>query len=268
MENQVLIRWNEINLAATVCYPPQQAEKYPVLLICHGFIGSRIGVDRLFVKTARDLTKLQNCLVIRFDYAGCGESEGKYGDNYFADFISQTKAVLEFALSLEKADSGNVTVIGHSLGGAVALLTAARDPRIHHLILWSAVAYPFEDIVHVVGIKTYEQLEHLPEVDHHGFLLKRHFFQSLAAYHPISALQHFNGDVLVLHGSNDEEIPVEYGLQYNDAFKSRRTGTCRMGIILDADHTFSSAAAYKQLIAATNQWLLDIKKQPVNEKSD
>ena len=56
------------------------------IIICHGFIGSKVGVDRLFVKAAEEFT-MDGAIVLRFDFAGCGESSGNYGETGLDAFI-------------------------------------------------------------------------------------------------------------------------------------------------------------------------------------
>lgn len=82
MERQISIRHGQEELTATIHYPvvkdikeEKSQQRVPLAVICHGFVGSRIGVDRLFVKTARELAE-DGYLVLRFDYIGCGESSG------------------------------------------------------------------------------------------------------------------------------------------------------------------------------------------------
>ena len=79
MERQITIRHNQEELTATIHYPLKEAaqggrcNRIPLVIICHGFVGSRIGVDRLFVKTARAFAE-DGYMVIRFDYIGCGRA--------------------------------------------------------------------------------------------------------------------------------------------------------------------------------------------------
>lgn len=80
MERQISIRHGEEELTATIHYPvvkdikeETRQQRVPLAVICHGFVGSRIGVDRLFVKTARELAE-DGYLVLRFDYIGCGRA--------------------------------------------------------------------------------------------------------------------------------------------------------------------------------------------------
>jgi hypothetical protein len=63
MEKHVKIPAGDFELAGSL-HVPRMKEKnvVPVIIICHGFIGSRIGVDRLFVQASRvfaSLTELE-----------------------------------------------------------------------------------------------------------------------------------------------------------------------------------------------------------------
>ncbi|MEY9093405.1 alpha/beta hydrolase family protein [Paenibacillus sp. RC84] len=268
MEHHITIPSGDLELAATLHYPTDGedadcrggAGKWPVVIICHGFIGNRIGVDRLFVKTARALSS-QGYMVLRFDYGGCGESTGDYGAGGLDPMIAQTRRVLDYALSLDCVDPGSVTLLGHSLGGAVALLTAASDHRVRTLVMWSAVAHPHNDIVRIVGKEAYRQLEPDKGIDYQGYLLTPAFFDSLSKHQPFEQLRKFGGDVLIAHGTADEDIPVDYAPLYQKMFWLRADGRCDLELIFQADHTFSNRDATFTLIGKTSAWLVDLQKR-------
>jgi pimeloyl-ACP methyl ester carboxylesterase len=267
MEHHITIASEEAELAATLHYPTienksQQAgcQRWPLILICHGFIGNRIGVDRLFVKAARELSG-KGFLVLRFDYGGCGESTGDYGNGGLDVMIEQTRSVLDYALSMDCVDLGRVILLGHSLGGATALLTAAKDNRVKSLVLWSSVAYPHNDIVRIVGKGEYEKLQSGGSIDHLGYTLTSRFFHSLSQHQPYEQLRKFKGDVLILHGTADEIIPVDYAPLYQKIFWLRQEGQCDLELIFQADHTYSSKTAAEELFSKTGDWLSDIHKR-------
>ena len=89
------IEWKNETLAATIDFPKNLVfgKKYPFIIICHGFIGSKVGVDRLFVKAAEEFT-MDGAIVLRFDFAGCGESSGNYGETGLDAFIINYKRFL------------------------------------------------------------------------------------------------------------------------------------------------------------------------------
>lgn len=268
MEHHITIRSEQYELAATLHYPPAEEEggkgcgsgRYPIIIICHGFVGTRIGVDRLFVLAAREFAR-HGYMVLRFDYGGCGESTGDYGAGGLNALIDQTRTVLDYALDIDCVDPQRVVLLGHSLGGAVAILTAARDKRVKSLVLWSAVAYPFNDIVNITGKKTYETAVQCGSADHLGYALQPVFFESLSQHQPFEQLRKFNGDVLLVHGTADDVIPVDYCFLYQKLFWLRSQGQCEKEVIFQADHTFTGSLAKEQLLTKTRDWLLYIDKR-------
>ena len=256
MRNHLNLPWNKINLSVSVDYPPSYfSDKkaiFPVVIICHGFIGSKVGVNRLFVKTCDALTEV-GYVVIRFDYAGCGESEGDYGSNTFDCFIEQTRAVLRFAKTLRRVDPHSITLIGHSLGGAVATLSSLKEPDVKRLILWSAVGNPSKDIREIIQ-KSGKNLH-----EYEGYFLSDAFITSLGNYQPIELCPFFSGDVLIIHGEDDEDIHVQYATEYANAFTTRTNGICQLHTIQHANHTYSSTTTFHQLITITQNWLIGVE---------
>lgn len=258
MERHLTIPSGDWRLAATLHQPHADEEK-PMVIICHGFVGSRIGVDRLFVKAARKLCSVGHA-VLRFDYAGCGESTGDYGAGGMDQLIEQTRDVIGYVLAKGLAEAP-VILLGHSLGGAVALLTAARDRRVEHLILWSAVAHPFHDIVRVVGRRAYEEAVHRGSVDYLGYTLSSRFFASLSHYHPFQEVKNIRGHVLLLHGTSDEVIPADYCFLYEKLFRLHTSCPCRKELVFQANHTFSSGESCSRLLDVTTEWLVQLGMQ-------
>ncbi|PAD73423.1 alpha/beta hydrolase family protein [Paenibacillus campinasensis] len=261
MERQITIRHNQEEMTATIHYPAAEGSektgrcsRSPLVVICHGFVGSRIGVDRLFVKTARQLSA-EGYMVIRFDYIGCGESSGSYGSEGLESMIAQTRSVLDYGVSCADVDPTRVTLIGHSLGGAVAIHTAVRDRRVKNLVLWAAVGYPFNDIVKITGRDVYDMSVKEGKADYLGYELTPVFFESLATVQPFQEAVRFAGNVLVIHGTSDEIIPVDYAFLYQKVFWMRQEGRCDKEIIFQGDHTFSAGPQREQLLNRTTAWL-------------
>lgn len=258
MERTIHIKSGDITLAATLHEPDsmmsKKAGKVPLVVICHGFVGSRIGVNRLFVKAARELVT-HEVAVLRFDYGGCGESEGEYGAGGLDALLQQTRDVIEYAVSLEHVDTTRIVLLGHSLGGAVTMLLASQEARIHSLVLWAAVARPFEDITRIVGDRGYQKALQTGSTDYLGYSLQARFFQSMSSHCPLRQAQKFEGDILLLHGNRDDVIAVDAMFHYERELRLRKRGRCETEIVVGGDHTFSSEDGYQRLISSTVHWI-------------
>lgn len=92
----------------------------PLVLFCHGNAGNMSHR----IQTAEFLTGL-GAAVLMFDYAGYGRSEGQPSEaNAYAD----VEAAYRWVLSETNFATGQIVIMGRSLGGAVAVDLAARQP--------------------------------------------------------------------------------------------------------------------------------------------
>lgn len=256
MEHQRIVKTEHGDLAVTLHYPVQEThgESRPVLIICHGFTGNRIGADRLFVEAARFFSEA-GYLTLRFDYSGCGESTGDYGAGGIDRMVEETRTILDYALSFDCVDYSRVILLGHSLGGAVAVQTGVRDKRVKKLVLWAPVAHPLADISRVIGARAHKQIIANGQTDYLGYTITKRFLQSLADSHPLQETKQFRGDVLVLHGAADEVIPSDSAFLYQKAFWLRSDGMSDKEILFQADHSFTGREIRNELFRLTADWL-------------
>ena len=113
----------------------QRAATGRPLLLLHGLVGSAKNWRRNISFLSRDSS------VYAIDHFNMGESERVPGLNAGLEATADRLAALMDALGLDEAD-----IAGHSHGGAVAMMFAARHPgRVRRLILF-APANPFCDL--------------------------------------------------------------------------------------------------------------------------
>lgn len=249
-----IIDWKKEKLVLSVDFPQdfQENKQYKAIIICHGLIGSRVGVDRLFVKTGQRLAK-ENYLVFRFDYSGCGESTGIYGSYSMPELMEQTKTVINYAASLPYVEE--LILLGHSLGGATALLTANRDQRIQTLIQWAAVSNPYHELSRIFGEERIQTLKSRPSIDFHGYPFSSYYFDQMKNFYPLEEAASFQGNVLLIHGTADKDIAYEGLDRYKKSYQKRAHGSVETYSIHGACHTFSTGEHYQQLIDYTCAWL-------------
>ena len=136
--------------------------------------------------------------VFRFDFSGCGESDGDYADITVTKQQSEVQAVLNCVWMLPEVDANNISLIGHSLGGAVASLTAAKDRQIRKLILWSPVGQSYEDIAEILGTSALETAASNRMVDYHGFYVSQAFLTDLKNHHPLEAIRSYQEAAFII----------------------------------------------------------------------
>jgi len=115
VEQLKLVNVNGRRIAAALHVAPSKK----IVLVCHGFISSKIGPNRFFVRLARRLQQRGIC-ALRFDQYGSGDSEGDFFDSSFNDWIATTKELVH----LYRRDGYQVALLGQSMGGSTALATA------------------------------------------------------------------------------------------------------------------------------------------------
>jgi uncharacterized protein len=69
-------------------------------------------------------------IVVRFDKRGIGQSGGRAESAGLADYADDVRASVQWLSKRKDVDKKKIVVIGHSEGGAVALLAAAKDKAI------------------------------------------------------------------------------------------------------------------------------------------
>lgn len=106
---------------------PEGMGKHPGLVLCHGFGGSCRGAGH--PELARALEQA-GYVVLRFDFRGCGQSEGRRGDIIVDEEIADLRHAIDFLHTQPRVDAARIGVIGASLGGSVAIEVAASDARV------------------------------------------------------------------------------------------------------------------------------------------
>jgi dipeptidyl aminopeptidase/acylaminoacyl peptidase len=106
-------------------------EKRPAFMVLHGF-GSNCSSGNC-VLPAEMLTEW-GYVALRFDFRGCGDSEGKRANTICLEQAADTKNALSFLETRPEVDGKRVAVVGSSFGAAVAVYSGGVDKRIAAVI--------------------------------------------------------------------------------------------------------------------------------------
>ncbi len=117
-----------------VFYVPAGAGPHPALLLLHGFPGNEQNLD--LAQAARRA----GWVVLTLHYRGSWGSAGAFS---FSNAVADSAAAVAFMRTPEIAKRARIApdriaVAGHSMGGFMAAITAARDERITGLAMISA----------------------------------------------------------------------------------------------------------------------------------
>jgi alpha-beta hydrolase superfamily lysophospholipase len=105
------------------------------VVVCHGFDRRGFRGISLFRDMAEAACRAGFVSLV-FDFRGCGQSGGEFGYGWGEQL--DLEAAMEFLLGRpEVRREDGVCVVGHSLGGAVALYVAERDRRVRGVALWA-----------------------------------------------------------------------------------------------------------------------------------
>jgi pimeloyl-ACP methyl ester carboxylesterase len=107
-----------------------------LVVIGHGVTGNK---DRPHLVALADGLSERGWPCLRVSFSGNGASEGRFEDSTITKEIGDLQAVLDLV-----PDDAAVIYIGHSMGGAVGVLTAARDLRIRALVSLAGMTHTAE----------------------------------------------------------------------------------------------------------------------------
>ncbi|GAE36748.1 alpha/beta hydrolase family protein [Halalkalibacter akibai] len=248
-------RFHHNKLSASIHYPDSATELAPAIIFVHGFIGNKVGAHRLFYQAANYLTQ-NGFICFRFDFGGCGESDGEYEHVTVTKQLDELNAAIEYVSGLKGVNPEEITLIGHSLGGAITALTAPKYPQFKQVVLWSPVARPYTDITSITGEEAVQTAEIEGTFDYNGFLLSHAFFTDLKQHDPLQTITSYQGDVLLIHGDQDHDVPVKNINLYLE-FLQRKGQATDYTLISGGDHTFANHHWKKRLFKETTSWLLN-----------
>jgi hypothetical protein len=76
---------------------------------------------------------------LAFDYRGFGRSQGLRGRLVPQEQVEDARAAISFMETVPEVDPGAISLIGWALGGGVAIVTAADDPRVRCVVAMNAI---------------------------------------------------------------------------------------------------------------------------------
>ena len=236
----------------------------PGLVICHGMSKHGFRATELYRKLAQTACKHGFASLV-FDFRGCGKSGGRF--DYGVGERQDVLCAINYLASRSEVISNKIFVVGHSLGGAVALYAVQDEPRVRGLALWATPSDHAHNvkkfIVKTRGLLSYhlflflsyvDALVGLPGFFHikvYGISLRprcvREKLMRLNECETVSKLR--NVPVLVVVGDKDEIVDVEEARKVYSSSNEPK----EFMIVRSANHVFEGKE--EEVVERTVRWM-------------
>jgi hypothetical protein len=139
-----------VTLAGTLTLPPAGAKKHPAVVLISGS-GPQDRDEQLmghkpFWILADHLSR-RGFAVLRYDDRGFGKSTGRFSTATSTDFSHDAEGALNYLKARPEVDPKRVGFIGHSEGGLIAPMIAARRPDVAFIVLIAGTGVPGKEVV-------------------------------------------------------------------------------------------------------------------------
>ncbi|WP_417885440.1 alpha/beta hydrolase family protein [Zunongwangia sp.] len=231
----------------------------PIVIFCHGYKG---------FKDWGAWDKMAECFAengfffIKFNFSHNGTTLENpteflnieaFGDNNYSIELDDLQSVIDWVLRPDfkyasHIDVSNLSLIGHSRGGAIAILKAAQEKRIKKLITFASVSdlsknFPTGDaleeweekgIYYITNSRTKQQLPH-----HYQFY--RDFEEHKEDFNIKKSTENLEIPYLITHGSSDTSVSIAASGQLFEW-----SSISKLLLVENANHVFNTSHPWKE----------------------
>lgn len=190
----------------------------PLVILCHGYGSSKDS------EGTRDLTiKLvsRNLSVFRFDFTGCGESDG-----IFEDDLTPNAGLDDLNCAIKQISAKSFALYGSSFGGYVSLIYASHNP-----VLALGLKAPVSDFIEVIKKRPLGR--------------SSKFYEEVKNTDLYKDAKNIKCPVLIIHGHKDDVVPLAQSKKLIGSIKGQK----KLEILKGADHDIKAGYGANALLA-------------------
>lgn len=229
----ILIPGSEGRQIALDIFYEDDGQPLPVIIYAHGFNGFKDwGNFDLIAKTFASA----GYVLVKFNFSHNGTTPARpedfadleaFGNNNYTKQLYDLNEVINWVSDpLNKyshaIDAGKIILIGHSMGGGIAVLKAREDSRIKKLIIWAGISecktpwggWPPERIAEwkQSGVQYYTNSRTNQQMPLYNQLYQD-YQQNQQRLNISSAIKKLSIPVLICHGTLDNAVPIAKALE-------------------------------------------------------
>jgi len=219
-----------------------------VVIICHGYQNTKS--DRKFIRLARALRDV-GILVFRFDFEGCGDSEGNSKEIMVEKEVSDLNLAYQTVLKECDVDHKRIAFVGASLGAVVASLFVEKFKVQVKTLVFLSQGFRQKEL-----FKGWYTKEDSAEIKKKGKLIKGEKEIGIDYYSEnknkdySSVFSKLNLPILLIHGKEDKDVPAKFSEELAKRYKN-----ITLKILPKSNHKFDDFASQQKLIELTSKWL-------------
>lgn len=232
--------------------------KSPGVLICHGLAGHKTGKHRVYVDIAYKLA-CQGIATLRFDYRGCGDSEGHFHEVTPSLHLNDALLFLQYLMEHPKIDNELIGILGRSYGGAVAVKAAAQSACIRSLVLWCPMfsGEQWQDQWQLIQTNSVDEQQMKAMMQIEGQQGSYHFFDEFFCINVTRDLEKLiHIPMLHIHGEVDSRVDIQHAHDY-EACRDKSIALNKFLKLPNTDHDFSHIDEREHAINETLNWFVD-----------
>lgn len=250
MQEKLFFENNRGNRLCGILANPTSNKNGPIMILCHGFTTSK---DSYTYIRLEKILNGKGISAFRFDFFAHGESEGEFEDITISEAVDDILNAIRF---LKELGYSKIGLVGSSFGGIASVIVASKTDHLFILALKSPVS---DDLGKLVAQESKQEIKTWKEKgsiyytssDGRGLKLNYSFFEDDKKVNGYEAAKKIKIPALIVHGDNDESVPVEQSKKIAGLMENSR-----LEIIQGADHRYSKPEDFERMLGLISEFII------------
>jgi cephalosporin-C deacetylase-like acetyl esterase len=219
IQKNIILSNPETKFFLADAFIPEKEGKLPLVIFVHGYKGYKDwgSWDLMAEKFAKN-----GFFFVKFNFSYNGTTLENptefadlesFGQNNYSKELSDLEFVINYFAKDNRVDTENITLIGHSRGGGVSIISASENSKIKKLITLASVdsldRFPSDEkledwkkegVYYNYNSRTKQQMPHYIQ-----FL--EDYLANKDRFSVENSIKRFKGKSLIIHGLEDEAVP-------------------------------------------------------------